>query len=299
MNVLKVLHRPEYLFRPRQVWARLQRSLVGGHRQSAEVTLPWGAKIRVRLDEHIGSIIWYRGVFDLIVLEAIARLAEPGEVALDIGANIGQMTSLLSLKLGPSGQVLAFEPHPALFAQLSDNVALTRAIAHSAPVTLHQTALSDFEGTAQLQVGQAWNGNQGLAQLFDQSNDAALGRIDVRVTTLDRVIDSQTHIGVCKLDVEGHELRVLRGATTLLRERRIRDVVFEDLDPSPTPVQSYLLEHGFTLFSLHSRLFRPVLSPLRGQPHFNADLDGANFLATLDPERAQARFRSAGWAALR
>src|SRR3569623_794508 len=115
MNLLKLFKQPEYFFRPRQVALKLGRT-VRAHREFEDVTLPWGATMRIRPGEHIGSRIWHRGVFDLVVLEAIARLIEPGESALDIGANIGQMTNLMSHRVGPKGRGLSFEPHPGVFA---------------------------------------------------------------------------------------------------------------------------------------------------------------------------------------
>ena len=55
--------------------------------------------------------------FDLISCEAIWRLLDEGELALDVGANIGYMTSLMAARLGKNGRVIAFEPHPVLFQE--------------------------------------------------------------------------------------------------------------------------------------------------------------------------------------
>jgi FkbM family methyltransferase len=295
MNLLKLFKQPEYFFRPHQVVLKLGRT-VRAHREFEDVTLPWGATMRIRPGEHIGSRIWHRGVFDLVVLEAIARLIEPGESALDIGANIGQMTNLMSHRVGPKGRVFSFEPHPGVFAQLSENVGRLKQRAGCGEVLLHNLALSDFEGTARLNVGENWGRNQGLARLASKEDSADEG-FEVRVTTLDKVVGS-ARFGLCKLDVEGHELKVLGGATALLRERRLRDIIFEDLGPYPGPVQQRLLDSGFTLFSLQGRLGRPVLNPNWSQPEFDGDMEGADFLATLEPDRAVSRFKAGGWVAL-
>jgi FkbM family methyltransferase len=291
--------RPEYLHRPRQVLVRIRRALQRRQGNSAEVTLPWGATLRVNPHEYIGSIIWHRGIFDLMVLEALSRLIEPGETALDIGANIGQMASLMSFKVGTNGRLMVFEPHPELFAELSDNLARLRGNPRCGQISLHPVALSNAEGRAVLEVRSDWDNNRGLARLAPAQGGLAAGQVEVRTTTLDRTFEPGTRIGVCKLDVEGHELKVLEGAEVLLAERRIRDIIFEDLDEYPTPVHDHLLERGFALFSLHSHLRRPLLRPVLGQPEFNQDIEGANFLATLDPDRARARFKSAGWQALK
>jgi FkbM family methyltransferase len=295
MNLLKLFKQPEYFFRPHQVVLKLGRT-VRAHREFEDVTLPWGATMRIRPGEHIGSRIWHRGVFDLVVLEAIARLIEPGESALDIGANIGQMTNLMSHRAGGKGRVLSFEPHPAIFAQLSENVGRLKQRPDCAPVLLHNLALSDFEGTARLSVGEGWGRNQGLARLtLDEGGEATF---EVPVTTLDKVVGSSARFGLCKLDVEGHELKVLHGAKGVLGGGRLRDIIFEDLGPYPGPVQQHLMDNGFTLFSLEGRLGRPVLNADWANPRFDGDMEGADFLATLEPERAISRFKAGGWVAL-
>jgi FkbM family methyltransferase len=297
MNLLKLFKQPEYFYRPRQVALKLRRSFQR-HRPVEDVTLPWGATIRIRPDEHIGSRIWHRGLFDIVVLEAITRLADPGEVALDIGANIGQMTSLLSGRLGSGGRVLAFEPHPAVFALLAENVSRLKANPANSEVIAHNVALSNFEGSATLDLGPSWGNNQGLARLSDSTNGSGQNNLKVTVTTVDKIVGPEQRIGVCKLDVEGHEIKVLEGASAVLSQRRLRDIIFEDLGPYPGPVQQRLLDLGFTLFSLQGRLNRPILNPKWSEPTFDGELEGADFLATLEPDRAISRFSTRGWRVL-
>ena len=123
MNPLKVLTTPEYLFRPRQILHRFRRVYRGRSLGEFEtVTLPWGRTIRVRPHEVIGSNIWCYGVFDLVVTEAIWRLLDESEMALDIGANIGQMTNLMRHRSGRAGKVHSFEPHPELFSELEEQL---------------------------------------------------------------------------------------------------------------------------------------------------------------------------------
>jgi FkbM family methyltransferase len=302
MNPLKLVRQPEYFYRPAQVFRKLGRTF-GKHAPLEEVLLPWGARIRICPDEHIGARIWHRGVFDLTVLEAIARLAEPGETALDIGANIGQMTTLMSTRVGASGAVHSFEPHPEVFKLLSANVTALKQNPSCAPVHLHNIALSDFEGHAFLAAGTAWSRNQGLACLITrdsaESNGNEENKVEVPVTTLDEAVGPDFNAGFCKLDVEGHELSVLHGAAQLVKNRRIRDIVFEDLGPYPGPVQQHLIDAGYTLFALHTRLGGPVLDPEWSTSDFNGDREGADFLATLSPGRAHSKYQMRGWRALK
>ena len=288
---------PEYFFRPSQILTRLRRSF-SGIPPSDQVTLPWGDVITVRPREVIGAGIWYYGIFDLPVTEAICRLLDRGETALDIGANIGQMTSLLRVMAGSQGRVFSFEPHPELFSELSALVA-QRQVREVAPVERHQVALGDVEGEAHLEVPGYWANNRGIAKLSASATNGS-NSIQVKVTTLDRVLPPNTQVGVCKIDVEGHELNVFKGAARLFHERRIRDIIYEDFQPYPSPVHSFLKAAGFTLFHLGARLLSPCLTAVDArQPPQRGEEGGANYLATLEPDRAIARFKRGGWKVFR
>ena len=298
MNLLKPLTTPAYLFRPRQMVHRLKRALGRLPLPHFEtVALPWGAQLRVRPAEVIGINIWCYGIFDLVVCETICRLLDPSEVAVDIGANIGQMTSLMRYRAGKGGRVLAFEPHPELFSELRHNVEVIQATGAVAPAELHNLALSDVAGEALLAEGPAWSENRGVSRLIAERNgsDRVVG---VKTVMLDQIVDDRTTIGVCKMDVEGHELQVLKGAVRLLKARRVRDLIFEDLGVYPGPVHQLLLDSGFTVFSLHTRWWRPRLAPALERVPFRPGVDGQNYLATLDPARAVRRFARPGWKAL-
>jgi len=82
------------------------------------VRTAWGDWLEIQPRKFIGGSIYLRGVHELPVCELLWRLTAPAETVLDVGANIGVMTSLLSKRVGRSGRVLAFEAHPALFRQL-------------------------------------------------------------------------------------------------------------------------------------------------------------------------------------
>src|ERR1700694_2916484 len=120
LNPLKLLSRPEYLFRQRQMIRRLKR--IGKARpELLDVKLQWVAVVTIHTGEKIGAAIYYYGISDKVVSEAIWRLLDRSEVAVEIGANIGQNCSLMAVKTGIAGRVLAFEPHPEIFGELKRN----------------------------------------------------------------------------------------------------------------------------------------------------------------------------------
>jgi FkbM family methyltransferase len=300
MNLLKPLTTPAYFFRPRQMVHRLKRAFRRAPLGEFEtVTLPWGAPLRVRPTEVIGSNIWCYGIFDLVVCEAICRLLDQSETAVDIGANIGQMTSLMRYQAGKDGRVFAFEPHPDLFSELQHNIEIPQAAKLVAPADLRNLALSDVAGEASLDVGPCWSVNRGTPRLISATGNGSGRIVSVKTGVLDQIFDDRTTIGVCKIDIEGHELQALRGANRLLQDRRVRDIIFEDFGAYPSPVHQLLLDRGFTIFSLHTRLWRPRLAPASQRLRFRSIVDGENYVATLDPARAATRFAMPGWRALR
>lgn len=279
--------KPEYLLRPGNVIARLRYADTARLPRPMTIALH-GAPFRIDPTEVIGRHILHFGLFDLLVTEALMRLAEPSECAVDVGANIGYMSRVLARAVGPQGRVIAFEPHPAIHAELLLNTAGTC-------VTAHQAAVSEREGTAELHVPRSFDGNHGIASLEASGDDGDM--VPVQCLTLDQVLSGEPAIGVLKIDIEGHELAALRGAETLLRARRIRDIVFEEHRPENSPVVRYLADLGYALFRLEKRFTGPRLAPADAQVSLNG-WESPAFLATADPARAQARLAPAGWSAL-
>lgn len=261
-----------------------------------QVLLPWKLPLRIRPAENIGHAVWTTGAYELVVSETFWRLLDPGETALDVGANIGYHTSILALRAGPAGRVWAFEPHPEIFGDLSGNVVGWSADRRVAPVELRQLALSSQPGEAQLHVGGEFEQNRGTASLAH--GDGAGGRcITVPLARLDDVLPLATKAGVMKVDVEGHELGVLEGAPSLFGEQRVRDLVFEEFGTLPTPVSQWLTSHGYHLFKLLKRWNGVKLEEPGGPTPFSP-WEAPNYLATCAPERARARLAPSGWQCL-
>jgi FkbM family methyltransferase len=292
MNPLRFVERPEYFFRPRQVWRRLRRnSLIARN----AVELAWGLPIEV-VPSHVGIDVLNLGVCDPVVPESIFRLLDPGEIAIDAGANIGQNTAIMALAAGPRGSVIAFEPAVAAGNILARNVARWSRY-DLAPITVERKALSARNGIGTLRAA----ADLGGYSLEEESPEPKTGAAaEVELTTLDSYFASELQVGVIKIDVEGHEQAVLEGSRRLLRERRIRDIVFEDFQPQPSPVTHLLRSHGYTVFSLLMEWRGPVLLSAEAAPYLNGRPGGPpNYLATIDSGRAAARFARRGWKCLR
>jgi FkbM family methyltransferase len=293
LNPLNFFSRPEYLFRPRQIIRRFQR--IGKTRpELLDVKLPWGAVVTVHTGENIGAGIYYYGIYDKVVSEAIWRLLDHGEIAVDVGANIGQNCSLMAVRAGVNGRVLAFEPHPEIFGELKRNYDQWQKCGFPT-IQFESVALGKTAGETTLVTTEEFSTNRGSAAL---ANDVSEGNgMKVQVRQLDKYLGDVESVGVCKIDVEGHELAVLQGAEEILRRRGIRDIVFEDFHLKPSVTTEFLQQHGFTVFELHDGWLKPRLIPLRdGEPRKPGFM--FNYLATLNVARTLWRFRVPGWRCL-
>ena len=133
------------------------------------------------------------------------KYLRPGDVVIDVGANVGLTTLAAARAVGDSGRVIAIEPHPRIFRYLRENVALNRA----ANVSLHNFALGNAEGTLLLSDMSA-----------DDHNFIApgAGRLQVPVRRLDQLPIDSPRIDLLKIDVEGYENYVLQGAAATLQK---------------------------------------------------------------------------------
>lgn len=277
--------KPEYLWRPRQILRRLS---FKSSKESIPLSLPWNCTIRASSAEVIGHSIATQGVYELPVTEAIMRLADAGDTTLDVGANIGYMTLVLALSIGPRGRVTSFEPNPDLLPTLQTNVNNWKSL-QIAPIEIKTIAVSDRDGEGCLGFPAEYGQNWGVASL-----ELGGGGIPIRLSRLDSL--ESGGVGVMKVDVEGHEASVFSGAQNLLARKLIRDIVFEEHQPYPALSHKLLLEHGYQIYRLTRSTWRPLLLPADAPPR--QAYAPSNFVATADPSRAECRFRAPGWFAL-
>lgn len=145
------------------------------------------------------------------VQQALAKLLQPGQTFYDIGANVGFLAVLAAKLVGPTGMVVAWDPVAANGQAVEHNFRLNQ-FAH---LRLRVAAVSAVAGTAEFQLSaeSTWGS---LVNSGKEVNHAA-GRITVPLETLDDLRDVPLP-DVIKIDVEGAEADVLRGAQRLLRE---------------------------------------------------------------------------------
>jgi FkbM family methyltransferase len=279
---LSWLSKPQYIFRPSQLVRRLTQR---GNPEPV-VQTPWRCAMLVARGDLIGSGIARMGVHELAVSEVMWRLAGDDDIAIDVGANIGYFTGLLACR---SREVTALEPNPRLRRFIVANIERWD-VGHK--VRLETRAASDSKGTAVLHLPGHFESNYGVATL--EAHDDTVS-YEVETLRLDDLIAGR-NVGLLKLDVEGHEITALKGASESLARGLIRDVVFEDHLPFPSPVSTTLQSAGFTIKGIEQTLTRPVLVP---PDRAHTGWDAPTYLATRDLLRAERLMASRGWRCLR
>lgn len=292
--MIRSILKPEYLFRPKQLFKRLFEPKQDGF---VTVCLPWGRDLRVSSNDNIGRQIVALGLYDLALTETLWRLCESGETALDVGANIGYTVYVMAERV-KNGIVHAFEPHPTIFRELSDNIDSIRHQGCRTQIHVYQCAIGTSTGQLPLHVPKDFEAHRGESSLalpnhLPYADNTFLVEVDTLYTKLPKLKD----VGVLKIDVEGFELEVLRGGQSLFERREIRDCVFEEHGTYPTPVTDWFLEQGYTLFRIDRSFWKPILlDPVSSS--YRTNWTASNYLATIDPARAKKLFEIRGWGCL-
>jgi FkbM family methyltransferase len=161
-------------------------------------------------DVHISTQIRETGIWEPFETELFRRILSPGDVCIDVGANIGYFSVLAGHCVGESGQVFAFEPEPANAELLQRNIKLNR---------MQQRCLVEVAGLAD-QTGEAalylHPNNLGDHQLY--VSNPQVNSVAVRLLRGDDYFaDRPAPVRLVKIDTQGAEYQVVKGLMALLR----------------------------------------------------------------------------------
>lgn len=185
------------------------------------------------------------GSWEMWHTEVTAQLLKPGMKAIDVGANVGYFSVLMSELVGEAGSVHAFEPNPVIAARLRNSLAIN---GFADRATVYDFALGDRDGTARLYIPERAPG--GAHVLHDMSD---LPGTDIRIRRFDAVPEL-ADADFIKIDVEGAEQAVWHGMKGLLDSGRPMTIVLEftaeRYDDSGGFVDE-ILASGFSLSLIH------------------------------------------------
>lgn len=175
------------------------------------ITLSNGSKFQVDLSDTLQREIYYSGEYEPAVTKLINKLLQPGDVCVDIGANVGYHTVLFSSLVGNTGHVHSFEPLPDLFQSLQSNVDLNCMT----NVTCNQTAV--YQDTRPIVIYLPATGNCGSGAQFKRKHHSG-DSVRCQAVDLDHYVNDLKvkDIDLIKLDIEGTELLALKGMKNIL-----------------------------------------------------------------------------------
>jgi FkbM family methyltransferase len=155
-------------------------------------------------DTHVSSYIREHHIWEPDETTLIKNILKPGQVFVDIGANIGYFSVLAASIVGSNGQIYAFEPEPRNFNLLNRNVKLN----NQNNVDTHSIALSDKKETSKLYLNDK---NLGDHQLFPNQKSIHRRAIEIEKDLGDNIFSAHPRVNFIKLDTQGSEYHVLMG----------------------------------------------------------------------------------------
>jgi len=209
----------------------------------------------------------------------LPKLCPPGSVFVDVGANFGYFTCLLAARLGrtPGSRVIAIEPNPDLLRLLHANVGINWS---GAPVRIEPVAVAETPGEMVLSIANDRAANGTLAPVEAEGQSLRTHR--VTVTRLDELLRDEPRIDLIKIDVEGFEPAVLRGAVDTLARPDLRLVVewsvpqLRDAGFDPMETPQLLEAAGYRLFEAEAGP-----DPAAGTPLTAADFAARSYCNLL------------------
>ena len=170
----------------------------------------FGEGIEVKLSPHFRSI---RETYEHEAMRLLIRLAKEGDVAVDVGANIGLYSLVMGKRVGKTGKVYAFEPAAGSFQTLVEHVALNDL---GDVIETHQLLVSDTPSVHLFHEDGLHGTNRIGGSRYDGPGTVCVERRTIRLD--DFFCSRDRRPDLIKIDVEGYELHVLRGAKETLKE---------------------------------------------------------------------------------
>lgn len=180
--------------------------LLGKPKEKLVVNTIYDFKLNIDpvIDNGVERSIYYYGTYEKGTLHIIDKVLQLGDNFVDVGANIGLMSVFASRKVGEQGKVIAFEPNPKTRTILESNIVLNSC----ENIKVEGFALSNE--TKKGLIYDRWDVNRGGASLIEPAKPADF--YDIEEIKFSDYFDTTQQIKLMKIDVEGYELNVLKGA---------------------------------------------------------------------------------------
>lgn len=195
------------------------------------------------------------------------KFIKKGDLVIDIGANIGQMTVAMALAAGKEGQTLAFDPNPHVFKILEVNAGLNPALTNIQALNF---AITDEEAEFFYHSSEASFNNGGISKQDTDRHGRFALPTKVRGIVLERLLEEQypawlPKLALIKIDTEGYDKEIIRSIRGLLG--RFKPVVITECFSKTTPEEraeqfGLLADLGYKLFHIEGFLAGTPLIPI-------------------------------------
>jgi FkbM family methyltransferase len=199
------------------------RGLHAAGKKTVNHDLIGGGRMILDTNDHLAQRLRCEEGFEPEVRQEVERIASRGVNVIDIGANIGYYSILASRLIGPEKRVISFEPQATMVNKLRRNIE-ANALRN---VEVFQYALADKSGTATFNLPP--EGVEAFGSMHANGRFEVARTVEVEMHRLDDVLETlgNPKIGLVKMDAEGAELLILRGAAKLLASPDKPDLIFE------------------------------------------------------------------------
>ena len=179
-----------------------------------------------------GGFDYLRGPVEPLTSEAVASYLRPGMTVVDVGANVGFLSTRFARLVGPSGRVVAFEPGPENLRYLRANTERNGL----GVIEIQPLAAGAARGRATLFLRQEGS----LHGLHAEAGERLQGQVEVEVAPLEEIVTEA--VDLIKIDAEGSEMEVLAGMNGLLARSPSARLVLEWNGPALRKAEHDLLE---------------------------------------------------------
>ncbi len=236
------------------------------------LSVPWleGSQVLLEPGDEQSHCLFKYGLYEAESLLTTRRLLPRGGVFVDIGANSGLYTVFAARALGPAGRIIAIEPSAREFCRLESNVALNRI----ANIRLVRAAIADAPGEVDLHIAEPhFSGHNTLAEHFAFEPVRLQAVETVQAVTLDSIMKGELRCDLVKMDIEGAEMRALRGAVRVLETWRpallleLNEPALRGNGTSSAELATWLLSRRYALHRIDSRTgnLKPFVPPGIGE----------------------------------
>lgn len=185
-----------------------------------------GLKFEMDSAEAVNSGVVILGSWNQFETNVLKAILQPGDVVIDVGAFMGSYSLLVSKLIGGEGKVYAFEPSPDHLRKLKRNILLN----NFRNIQTFNLALSNKKGVVKFYV--AGSRSSLMKNEAESHMDKKVKPIKVKAVTLNDFVNKERikHIDFIKIDVEGWDLQVLKGASNILKGKDAPDIMVEVID---------------------------------------------------------------------